>query len=110
MDDFVDRIGTDHVGPYWISTVYLKGMFEALERHVEVGLDMEILGDALGGWYETGIFNEDEVEDTKIFRWKTEETARIGHRQMVEALTDIVRAGEQIDAVRKAARKAGFDL
>lgn len=107
-DDLVDRIGSDHVGPYWISTVNMRYLEKALREHMPEQAD-EMLK-AIGGQFETAIFNEVEVEDVKIFRWNTEETARIGHRQMVEAMTDIVAAGDQIGAIRRAARKAGFDL
>lgn len=107
-EDFVDRIGSDHVGPYWVSTVRMKYLVDALRERMPQQADDML--EAIGGAFETAIFNEVEVEDTKIFRWKTEETALIGHRQMVEALTSIVQAGETIGAVRRAARKYGFDI
>ena len=64
------RVGSDEIGPYWVSTVW-------------IGINHRFLGGAPPLIYETMVFKGDE-SDLDCVRYSTLDQAIEGHRRMVE--------------------------
>lgn len=72
----VDRIGSDEVGDYWVSTVRLAFPPEVNEQMIR----------AIGGRFETMIFGEGGLHHGYQRRYWTREQAEQGHHAVVAAL------------------------
>lgn len=108
-DEFAKPIQQDHFGPWFVSTIYMHGIRRVLDERAD-RVPVSDMIEAIGGLYETALFNSEEESGTRILRWHSEEEARAGHDAIVDALTQVWNAGKTIEMIRESGEKHGFRL